>query len=263
MLKLMLTPIIVMIALAGMARQQQQSSFCLFYLSNEIKINVHKLDNQIKTAKSLQEVKQIILKSITDKKGNVIVVFKMGGRLFRWERIFGPKPKEYLDDWAILGTRGIGVIKIVDPLKFGEVLRDTIVIIDTFKVMAAFNDPSFPVENYKMKYNCGKRLNIVDIQVASKKVLLFLSKPFNRCNCNFSQVSLYNFYADSSSLCSFSVFTPTKETLFEWLSIAQQLKNYLPSPDMETIASYMTAYVKRKYGNCSPDQMEQWLNKRL
>src|ERR1044072_9031548 len=182
MRKLMLTQIIVMIALAGVARQQQPSNFCLFYLSNEIKINAHKLDSQIRTAKSLQEVKQIILKSVTDKKGNAIVVFKMGDRLFRWERIFGPKPAESLDDWAILGTRGIGGIKIFDPLKFGEVLRDTIVIIDTLKVMAAFNDPTFPVKSYKMEYNCGKRLNIVDIQVAGKNVLLFLRKPLNRCN---------------------------------------------------------------------------------
>jgi hypothetical protein len=262
MSKVIVTICVMALSLLTFCQQRKESEFSLIFLSNEIKYDAKSLYNEIKMAKSLEEVKTLVQKKITDNKGRIMVMYKSEGLYFRWERTFGKNAVESTEEWIVLGRRDIGQLKVSSPEEFAEVLYDTIVVLDTLKVMAGFNSQQFPVKNYSLRYSCNNKINTAAIPVIRNNELLITRDALLSCTDKYPSVTLFNRSSDSITLCNFIIFLPSTELLSELLSIARGLKRN-PSLDKLDIPPLMESYISGKYGNCSYGQINHWLSKQL
>jgi hypothetical protein len=98
----------------------QESDFSLVYLSSEITYPAARLQKEIKLAKSLKEVRQLVQKKISGKKGWIMVIYKQDGEVYRWEKNLGGTVEESTQRWNHYGRRGPGTLKVYEPEGFAE-----------------------------------------------------------------------------------------------------------------------------------------------
>ena len=244
----------------GYCQPAKASEFSLIYLSNDISYDARKLQTEISSQKSLDDVKRLVRKKITDTKGTIVVVYKVGQLYYRWERRMSVQPEESTDEWIVLGGRGSG-LKVLQLRHFADIFTNKVVIIDTMAISVTLQNHDYTIKEFMLKYSCGEKEVMIPIPVINEHELIITQDLFANCGETIDAELVHKEIKGSLAQCRFLL--PSSQLKYKWLMMAKGLKDHSPFFNLQTVTGYMETYIRKTYGNCNFDQLYNWLSKQL
>lgn len=249
--KFKLVLVILLGLLSLFLRAQQPVEKYELYLSNNLSHYRSSITSKLKSVTSISKMKAIILSEIKASSGMVAVRILQKGETMFWRHRFG-KPIIKTSGYLVTGTRGdVEIYEFYQPAQFHQVLKDTIVVIDTLKISVFLKAASYNPKRYYL-LAAGKKAPFILFN--ENEITLATSASWLQKG-SIIPVKLKNTSAEEETLSSFRLYIPTTEDLNYYRDIALQIKASHPDYDRERITKELSSYISVFYGKVTQAEL--------
>lgn len=258
-LRIKLLSFLLAINLICFSQQQIIPVFTIYSVPPNIEPAKLKLNDDIKSATTKDEVKKILKAKIANfKTGRILVIYNRN----QWFTIYPDMKQEVTKDIIVTQTKGIEKINIDYKSDFRKLFKDTLVILDTLSLKVFLQDEDNYINtNYYFNYICGNSKKEIRsfIPVKDDKKLLICHDIFNSCKTNRISIKLYNKADEYQILGDCLLVFLTKEEKEELKQVAQQFLNE-GNMDVQKAAENVCSFINTYYGTVQQNAVTELLN---